>query len=109
MRFFLHWGCLLIIALVAPIALPAGGGDKRKVEVEYLKAKDLSFAGDSCFLLSSPFLSSPSVCEIKLGTPIRIIRLWENEHGERWLQVEKSTMNFIDQKTNSANRGWLNV
>ena len=32
MRTFFHWGCLLSLALVAPIALPAGGASKTKVE-----------------------------------------------------------------------------
>jgi len=109
MRFFLHWGCLLIFALVAPIALPAGGAASRKAEVTYSKGKDFGLAGDSCVLLSSPFLSSPSLCEIKLGTPLRVIRFWENEDGKRWIQVQRSSINLIDINSHTASKGWINV
>ncbi len=107
MRFFLHWGCLLIFALVTPIALPAGGGVRRKAEVIYTKGNDFGFAGDSCFLVASPFLKSPSLCQIKLGTPLRVIRFWENEDGKKWIQVQRSSINLIDFHASSANRGWI--
>jgi len=61
------------------------------------------------FIKSSIFSSSPSLCELKLGTPLRIIRFWENEDGRRWIQVEKSNINLIEINPSSANRGWVNA
>ena len=107
MRFFLHWGCLLIIALFAPIDLPAGGADRRKTEVIFSKEKEFSFAGNSCVLLCSPSFSSQTLCHINIGTPLRIVRFWENQNGEKWVQVQISTPNLIDMPL--ASRGWVNL
>ncbi len=108
MKFFLHWSCLLIIALFAPIALPAGGAVSKDDEIIYTKKSIYYFAGESCFLLSSPYSSSPTVCKVELGTPIDIIRYWTNNNGQTWLQVKQSTNSFIFRKSNPS-RGWINA
>ncbi len=108
MRLFFNWSCLLLIALVAPIALPAGGAQRIDQEFFYEKQKEFNFAGDSCFLLSSPSFSSPTICHIKLGTPVRIIRYWENEYGETWLHVQASKYGLIDIDSPFSMRGWIN-
>ena len=109
MKFFFHWGCLLIFALVAPIALPAGGANRKRTEVVYSKGKELCYAGDSCSLKSSPYITSSPLRTIQLGTPLKVIRAWQDENGKNWLQVKLSTFELINLPNSSANRGWINV
>ena len=98
MNFILRWGCLLIIALAAPIALPAGGGMRDRLEIKSLDKTISCFAGESCFLFASPYLSSAPLCKVDLGSSLDIIRIWQNEKGQRWIQVRKSYNNYLRRK-----------
>ena len=111
MKFFLSWGCLLIIALAAPIALPAGGGTIRnELEINYGKEPMLCFAGESCFIFSSPYLSSSKLCRINLGSPLNVIRIWENEKGQKWIQVKQNYYgDHFSFFPSQPKRGWINV
>ncbi len=111
MKFFLRWGCLLIIALAAPIALPAGGGTIRnELEITCRKESMFFFAGGSCFIFSSPCLSSPTLCRINLGSPLHVLRIWENEQGQKWIQVKQNSYgNYFSLNSNELKRGWINI
>ena len=111
MKFFLRWGCLLIIALAAPIALPAGGGTMRnELEVTCQNGRMLCFAGESCFIFSSPYLSSSKLCRVDLGSPLHVLRIWENEEGQKWIQVKQNNYgNNFSLNSRALKRGWINV
>ncbi len=109
MRFFLNWGCLLMLALIAPIALPAGGGTTRKTAIVAYKSSKICFAGDSCEFFSSPHLFAPSLGTFALGTPLKIIRVWDSNKGNRWVQVQLKNSNLIGLPSVKAKRGWIHV
>ncbi len=109
MRFILRWGCLLIIALAAPIALPAGGGMREKMQIKYSTDPFICLAGESCFLFSSPYLTSSTLGKVDLGSQLNVIRIWQNEQGQKWLQVRQSYNAYFDINSEKAKRGWINV
>ena len=109
MRFVLHWGCLLILALFTPIALPAGGATGGQTEVISSKSTKICFAGDSCEIFPSPSFSSSSLRSITLGTPLTILRIWNCDNGDRWLQVQLQTSDFMLLPSSTVRRGWINV
>ncbi len=98
-----------MLALIAPIALPAGGGNRIKSEIVVCKEKEFYLAGNSCILFSSPSLSATALRSIELGTPIRVVRLWKNNESFRWAQVQVSNPNPIDISSPTVTRGWINV
>ena len=109
MKFILRFGCLLIIALAAPIALPAGGGMRDELEIKYGKNQLLCFAGESCFIFSSPDLTKSPLCKVALGSPLNVIRIWQNEKGQKWIQVRQSYDNSLNLNSSKPHRGWINV
>ncbi len=109
MKFILRWGCLLIIGLAAPIALPAGGGVRDKLEIEYSKEPLLCMAGQSCYLLSSPYFLASKLYRIKLGSPLKVIRIWQDQQGEKWIQVKQSYYNDLYLNSSKSKRGWIHV
>ena len=109
MRTLFHWGCLLSFALIAPIALPAGGAIKTQYKFINRKEPDICFAGDSCFLYPFPLESAEPYSNVDLGTSLRIIRLWQNTDGSNWFQVQLSQNSFFNAPGLMPSRGWINV
>ena len=109
MRTLFHWGCLLSFALIAPIALPAGGANKTQFKSINRKEADICVAGDSCFLYPFPSESAESYKNVDLGTSLRVIRLWQNIDGSNWLQVQLSQNSFFYAPGLRPSRGWINV
>ena len=109
MRFVFHWGCLLIFALFAPIALPAGGAMRDKRGIVADKVSRFCFAGDDCRIRSSPSFASSSLYSISLGTPLTILMIWPSDDGTRWAQVQLQTGNFSRFSPSTPRRGWINV
>ncbi len=109
MKFFFHCSCLLIFALVAPIALPAGGAYRSKTEIVYNQIQKYVYAGKLCELKSSPLISSATLSRIKIGTPLKVLRVWEDGNDETWFQIKSLNINFVDYSENSSRRGWIKV
>ena len=109
MNFFLRLVCLLIIGLAAPIALPAGGGFRDKLEIEYSKEPLLCMAGQSCYLMASPYLLASKLYKIDLGSPLKIIRIWQDQQGEKWIQVKQNYDNDLYLNSSKSKRGWIHV
>ncbi len=109
MKYLFHWCCLLSFALVAPIALPAGGATKTKIEFFNKKDPDICFAGDACVLYPFPSLAVESKNNINLGTTLRIIRHWKNLDGSHWLQVQVPNDTLFEAPCLKLSRGWINV
>ncbi|WP_269621970.1 SH3 domain-containing protein [Prochlorococcus marinus] len=104
-----RWGCLLIFALIAPIALPAGGGNRSKIEIiQSQRFEEIFFANESCILFSDPSLISKPLREIQPGTPVKVVRVWVNESGQNWMHVKLATPDFIEIPS-SVIRGWISV
>ena len=93
-----RWGALLAFALIAPVGLPAGGVDRRSLELRRRSAGEplLSIGGQA--LQSAPEQQAPVVAELGADQPLRVLRSWRSGAGEQWLQVEAAEL-----------RGWLAV
>jgi hypothetical protein len=94
-----RWAALLSFALVAPAALPAGGGDRRLPELRRRQgtAEPLLATTGQC-LHCAPQQQAPVITPVALGEPLRVLRSWCSTRGERWLQV---------QLAGNGRRGWL--
>jgi hypothetical protein len=96
-----RWAWILGLALIAPAALPAGGGDRRSPEVRRRQAREpLLLHGGSC-LQCAPHRAAPVLAHLPSGEPLRLLRTWWDPAGRRWLQVQAQTAVV------SARRGWL--
>ena len=110
MSLFLRWSWLLGLALFAPISLPAGGAKSSSIlfEVHRSYSSEPLFAGQNCVLKTSPLKYAPSLTQISNGTPLRVIRRWNNAQGQVWLQVQIANSELLSI-SDVPRRGWLNV
>ena len=106
MHLFFKWGWLLGLALMAPIALPAGGSDYLNGELRINKSSNRMVSSTNLLLSSSPFVFAPVLREIPIGTPIRILRISRTNDGIQWFHVQLSTIELLDSPL-SKRRGWI--
>ena len=110
MIILIRWGCVLGLALLAPVSLPAGGMTPFGKQ-QLIRRRELSgplLAVNSSFLRTGPFINAPTLCELKAGTPLRVIRFWESDDGKAWLHVQISSAKELELSLD-VRRGWLNV
>lgn len=93
-----RWGALLAFALFAPVSLPAGGTDRRALELRRRSAGDPLLSTGGLALQCSPEQQAPVLAELGADQPLRVLRSWRSGGGEQWLQVETA-----------ERRGWLAV
>jgi hypothetical protein len=94
-----RWGTVLTFALFAPVALPAGGADRRQPEVRRRTSGEPLIPAGCLSLLLAPQQEAPQLVRLQTDTPLRVLRSWRSERGEQWLQVEAG----------ERRRGWLVV
>ena len=96
----LHWSWLLGMALIAPVALPAGGSDGRQPQVrrrsQGFGPRHMAVEAD---LRLTPLAIAPAVSSVAAGTPLRLLHRWSGDDGCDWLHVE--------ELTGESRRGWL--
>ena len=93
-----RWGALLAFALFAPVALPAGGADRRSPEVRRRSAGEPLLSVGGLSLQTAPDQQAPPLAQLQADQPLRVLRSWRSGSGEEWLQVEAA-----------ERRGWLVV
>jgi hypothetical protein len=97
----LRWAALLGFALLAPAALPAGGGDRRVPEVRRRQsALEPLLSSASLSLRCAPECQAPVLTQVDAGVPLRVLRQWFSPQGRRWLQVEAAAA------CGRPSRGW---
>lgn len=98
-----RWIWVLGFALIAPAGLPAGGADWRTPELRRRQSGDPLLSEGSCdgVLRTSPHHRAPCLRPLSAGAPLRLLRVWQQPDGERWLHVEAAA------DAGSARRGWL--
>ncbi len=106
--FVLRWLWVLSVALLIPVSLPAGGAQKNNLKIHAREYCAPVLANDSCELLASPSIMAPRLRTLQIGTPMRILRVWEGEDGKNWIHVQVASNDAIEL-TYSVNRGWLSV
>ena len=97
-----RWAALLGFALLAPAALPAGGGERCLPEVRRRQrsSEPLLSERTSC-LHCAPGREAPVLARLESGVPLRVLRQLLDANGRRWLQVESR------RRAGLAERGWL--
>ena len=99
----LRWVALLGFALLAPAALPAGGGERRIPEVRRRQSALEPLLSSSCVSLRcSPERQAPVLTKVDTDVPLRVLRHWFSPQGRRWLQVE-----IPGSTAGLRRRGWL--
>ncbi|QCH15052.1 SH3 domain-containing protein [Synechococcus sp. CB0101] len=93
-----RWGAVLAFALFAPVALPAGGADRRQPEVRRRTTGEPLLSTSSHALQAAPDQQAPSLAQIHADQPLRVVRSWREHGGEQWVQVHAGDR-----------RGWLAV
>ena len=97
---FLRWSWLLAIALLAPAALPAGGGERRAPQVRRRSSGDGPlYTVSSGTLRHSPMVVAPRLGSLHSGTPLRLLHHWAADDGLDWL--------YVQEVSGSLRRGWL--
>ena len=91
-----RWAALLGFALITPVGLPAGGADRRPLEVRRRCAGDPLLSTQAVALRAAPEQHAPALQQLGPGEPMRVLRSWRGSSGQRWLQVQAADR-----------RGWL--
>lgn len=97
-----RWVAVLGLALIAPAALPAGGGERRQPEVRRRQPgrSEPLLNAMTMRLHCAPRCQAPVLRSLEPGIPLRVLRSWLAPNGRRWLQVEAATAAGVS-------RGWL--
>ena len=98
----LRIAAVLGFALVAPAALPAGGADRRPVEVRRRQSRDPMLVTRSLALRCAPEQQAPALARIPAGVPLRLLRHWHSPQGQQWLQVQAGSGAKVEGR-----RGWI--
>lgn len=98
-----RWAALLGFALVGPISLPAGGADRRQLELRRRLEGEPLLCAARTDLKVAPSCHAPVLARVMQDQPLRILRRWQDRRGARWLMVETAaTVAAGDRR-----RGWM--
>ena len=103
---FIIWTWLLCISLVIPTTLPAGGAQKSIIETRENHIGSPLIASKEFNLLSSTTQNASTLTRVKVGTPVKVIKVWESNESRNWLLVSVVCQNF-DQLF--YRRGWVEI
>ena len=95
----LRWSWLLGVALMAPAALPAGGGDYRQPQLRRRSGIGPLHLNAESPLQVSPLAVAPRLRTLPVGTSLRLLRRWSGSDGQDWLQVQTLA--------GEQRRGWI--
>ena len=84
----LRWSWLLGVSLIGPVALPAGGAERRLPQIRRQQGSSPLLSGSDCVLHSSPLVAAPALRRLEIGTPLQLLRHWRSEDGSNWIQVK---------------------
>tara|TARA_Y100001968_G_scaffold271663_1_gene263420 strand:+ start:135 stop:473 length:339 start_codon:yes stop_codon:yes gene_type:complete len=103
---FIVWSWLLCIGLVAPATLPAGGAQESIIQNRRNNIGSPIISLKEFDLLSSTSSNSSILTRVKPGTPVNVMKVWDSNHGGKWLLV-----NVLCQEFNQlfVKRGWVNI
>ena len=103
---FILWSWLLGFSLVMPATLPAGGSQKSIVQHRVNNnIRSPIIALKEFDLLSSAYSNSSILTRVKAGTPVNVLKVWDNKESGKWLLVNVLSK-YSDQLF--YKRGWVN-
>jgi len=102
---FIVWSWLLCIGLVAPTTLPAGGAQESIIQHRKNNIGSPIIALKEFNLLSSASNNSSILTRVKSGTPVKVLKVWDENRSVQWLLV-----NVLYQNSSQLfyKRGWVN-
>ena len=103
---FIAWTWLLGIALVVPTALPAGGAQKSIIQHRESNIRSPLIALKEFNLLSSASNNSSILTSVRAGTPVNILKVWDNNDGQKWLLVNVLSQDFYQF---FYKKGWVKI
>ena len=103
---FIVWSWLLLIGLVAPTTLPAGGPQESIIHHRRNNTASPIIALKEFNLLSSASNNSAVLTRVKLGTPVNVVKVWDSNDDGKWLLVNVLYQNFYQL---FYRRGWVNI
>tara|TARA_B100000214_G_scaffold246198_1_gene180691 strand:+ start:372 stop:710 length:339 start_codon:yes stop_codon:yes gene_type:complete len=103
---FIVWTWLLGIALVVPTTLPAGGAQKTNIQHRENNIRSPIIAMKEFNLLSAASTNSSALTKVKVGTPFKVLKVWECKRSGRWLLVNVLSEDFHQF---FYRRGWVSI
>ena len=103
---FIVWTWLLGISLVVPATLPAGGAQKSIIQQRENNIGSPIIALKEFNLLSSASNNSSILIRIQPGTPVDVLKVWDDNDSNKWLLVNVLYQNFYQL---FSKRGWVNI
>jgi hypothetical protein len=98
-----RWAALLGFALVAPVSLPAGGGERRQPELRRRVAGEPLLSQAPSTLCAAPSRCAPVLASVMRDQPMRVLRSWQGSSEEHWLLVEAPG----GSEPSRRRRGWM--
>ena len=108
MNNFLKNFCLITLALIAPITLPAGGIQKSLNQNKYPKNANEIVLSSNTYLYSFPDIYSKELLVLDTGTTLSVIRNWKVSESEIWVRVELASNRLIDHPS-KISKGWIKM
>jgi hypothetical protein len=102
-----RWAALLGFALIGPVSLPVGGGERRQPEVRRRSNGEPLLAQACSTLKAAPSCQAPDLARLAIDQPLRVMRQWRGGRGERWLMVEAQASAGSGSGPGTGRRGWL--
>ena len=102
----LRWSWLLGVSLFSPIALPAGGAERRLPQIRRQQGSGPLLSGSNCVLHASPIVAAPALRRLEIGTPLQLLRSWRGEDGSDWIQVKVASGSSLSASVDQQ-RGWV--
>ena len=103
---FIVWSWFLCIGLVAPTTLPAGGAQESIIQHRRNNIGSTIITLKGFDLLSSASNNSSILTRVKSGTPVNVMKVWNDNDTGKWLLVNVLCQNF-NQLFHV--RGWVNI
>ena len=103
---FIVWSWLLCIGLVAPTTLPAGGAQESIIQHRRNNIGSPIIALKEFNLRSSASNNCSILTRVKPGTPVNVMKVWDDNNSGKWLLVNVLYQNFYQL---FYKRGWVNI
>ena len=100
--------CLITLALIAPITLPAGGIQKSLNQNKFPNNTNEIILSFNTSLYSYPEINAKELLVLDVGTSLTVLRNWKVSKSETWVRVQLASNKFLDHP-NKILKGWIKM